>query len=55
MLDTNAAIGFAKIVGKIRRIEVKDVATYDKERMKQSLVSISEVIMDWMVTLKIEK
>ncbi len=53
-LDADAAIDFAKSVGKVRHIEVKDVATYDKERMKQSLVTVSEVVMDWMVTLKIE-
>ena len=53
-LDLGSALGFAKSVSGIKNIEVKNVATYDKERMKQSLIAISEVVMDWMVTLKIE-
>ncbi|HIJ18503.1 TPA: hypothetical protein HA372_02325 [Candidatus Woesearchaeota archaeon] len=53
-LNLESAMGFAKAVSRIKHIEVKSVATYDKERMKQSLIAISEVVMDWMITLKIE-
>jgi len=48
------ALQFTKIVSKVKNVEVKDIKTYDKERIKQCLEHIAEVIMDWMVTLKIE-
>jgi hypothetical protein len=49
------AMGFAKAVSKIRRHDVVDVRTYKMEQIRQNLVTVSEVIMDWMVTLKLEK
>ena len=53
-LNQNHAIEFAKSISSIKRIEVKDVKTNDMSRIIQNLDTISEVIMDWMVTLKIE-
>lgn len=54
-LDQEQAMGFAKAVVGIKDVPVKDVKSYEMARMKQNLVTISEVIMDWMVTLKVEK
>ena len=53
-LDQSHAIEFAKKVLSIKKVDVKDVKTNDMSRMRQNLDTISEVIMDWMVTSKIE-
>ena len=53
-LTLENALGFAKAVSKIRERTAVDVRIYEMERMKQNLVTISEVIMDWMVTKKLE-
>jgi len=53
-LSLENAMGFAKAASKIKKKEVVDVRTYEMERMKQNLVVVSEVLMDWMVTRKIE-
>ncbi len=48
------AMGFAKAVSRIKKRDVVDVRTYEMEQIRQNLVTVSEVIMDWMVTLKLE-
>lgn len=48
------AMEFAKEVSLLKNLVVKDVRTNDMSRIKQNLTAISEVVMDWMVTLKIE-
>ncbi len=53
-LTLEHAIGFAKAASKIRRRTIIDVRTYEMERVKQNLVTVSEVVMDWMVTKKLE-
>jgi len=53
-LDLKKAISFTKSVAHVKNVDVRDIKTYDMERIKQDLIKISEVIMDWMVTLKIE-
>tara|TARA_Y100000310_G_scaffold318878_1_gene373432 strand:+ start:714 stop:1586 length:873 start_codon:yes stop_codon:yes gene_type:complete len=53
-LSQKTAIEFAKAVSSIKKIEVKNVKTNDMSRMVNNLDTISEVVMDWMVTLKIE-
>lgn len=53
-LDLKKAVSFTKSVEHINEVDVRDIKTYDMERIKQDLVKISEVVMDWMVTLKIE-
>jgi antitoxin component of MazEF toxin-antitoxin module len=53
-LTLETALGFAKMVSRIKKRTVVDVRTYEMERMKQNLVTVSEVIMDWMVTRKLE-
>ncbi len=45
---------FTKAVTSIKKPEVKDVKSNNIVRMRQNLITISEVLMDWMVTLKIE-
>jgi len=54
-LNYKAALQFVKKVTKIRGFEVKDIKSYDKERIRLSLTTISEVITDWAVTREIEK
>ena len=46
---------FIKKITKIKSLEVKDIKTYDKERIRLSLITISEVITDWAITKEIEK
>ena len=53
-LDQKHAMEFAKAVSLIKKADIKDVKSNDMVRMRQNLITISEVIMDWMVTLKIE-
>ena len=54
-LNHKPALQFIKKVNKIKNFEVKDVKTYDKERIRLSLTTIAEVITDWAVTKEIEK
>ena len=42
-------------VNLIKSFEVKDIKSYDKERIRLSLTTISEVITDWAITREIEK
>jgi len=53
-LDQKLALNFAKDVTSIRIPDIKDVKTYYMSSMIHHLTSISEVVMDWMVTLKLE-
>ena len=56
-LDQKLAMEFTKSVIMIKKSDikdVKDVKSYYKEIMRQNLTTISEVIMDWMVTLRLE-
>ncbi|HLG23456.1 MAG TPA: hypothetical protein VI564_00835 [Candidatus Nanoarchaeia archaeon] len=54
-LNYRTALEFVKKIIKIKSSEVKDIRTYDKERIKVSLTTISEVITDWAVTRELEK
>ncbi len=53
-LDQKQAMDFAKSVSSIKKPDVKGLKSYDMARMRQNLGKISEVVMDWMVTLKLE-
>ena len=53
-LDQKHAMEFANVVVLIKQPIVKDIKSYDMASMRQNLTTISEVVMDWMVTLKIE-
>jgi len=54
-LNHKTALQFIKKISKIKSLEVKDIKSYDKERIRLSLVTISEVITDWAITKEIEK
>ncbi len=54
-ISHKAAIQFIKKVGKISPFEVKDVKSYDRERIRLSLTTISEVVTDWAITKEVEK
>ncbi len=54
-LNQKTAIGFVKKVSKIKGFDVKDVRSYDKERIRLGLVTIAEVIMDWSITRETDK
>ena len=54
-LNHKTALQFIKRVTQIKSLEVKDIKSYDKERVRLSLVTISEVITDWAITKEIEK
>jgi|TARA_Y100000310_G_scaffold207441_1_gene207967 antitoxin component of MazEF toxin-antitoxin module len=53
-LDQKHAMQFAKVVASIKKPDVKDFKSNNMVRIRQNLIAISEVLMDWMVTLKIE-
>lgn len=54
-LDYNRAIVFLESVKVLKEIEVKDVKTYRKRRIKKYLTNVSEVLLDWAITKEIEK
>lgn len=54
-LNQKTALSFVKKTSQMKPFEVKDVRTYDKERIRLSLITISEVITDWAITREIEK
>src|SRR3989338_5170169 len=54
-LNHKTALQFIKKVSKIKSFEVKDIKSYDKERMRLSLTTIAEVVTDWAITKEIEK
>ena len=54
-LNHKTALQFIKKISKIKNLEVKDIKSYDKERIRLSLTTISEVITDWAITKEIEK
>ncbi|MBI4143592.1 hypothetical protein HY487_01765 [Candidatus Woesearchaeota archaeon] len=54
-LNNKTALQFIKKANKIKNFEVKDVRSYDKERIRLSLITIAEVITDWAITRDIEK
>ena len=49
------AIAFIKNVQQIKEIKVRKIPDYDKKIIKQYLVNISEVLIDWAITKEIEK
>src|SRR3989338_327500 len=54
-LNHKTALQFIKKVSSIKGFEVKAVKSYDKERIRLSLITIAEVITDWAITRDIEK
>jgi phosphate uptake regulator len=54
-LNHKTALQFIKKSNKIKTIEIKDIKSYDKERIRLSLIMIAEVITDWAITKEIEK
>ena len=54
-LNHKIALQFIKRASKVKSFEVKDIRSYDKERIRLSLMTITEVITDWSITREIEK
>lgn len=54
-LNHKAALQFLKRISKIKSFEVKDIKSYDKERIRLSLAAIGDVVADWAITREIEK
>lgn len=54
-LNHKIALQFIKKVSRIKSFEVKDIKSYDKERIRLSLTTIAEVVTDWAITREIEK
>jgi len=53
-LDQDLAMKFARCVSNIKIPNRKDQKTIDMSRILANLTNISDVVMDWMVTLRIE-
>lgn len=54
-LEQKQAVDFAKSILSLKVSDQKDLKRNDMSRLIVNMVTISEVIMDWMVTLKLEK
>jgi len=52
-LNYNTTIKFIKKTLSVPHVEVKDIKSYDKKRIKHYLKNISEVLIDWAVTKEI--
>jgi len=53
-LSYNVSISFIKKVEKIENVKVHDIATYEKKRMKEHIVNISELLIDWSMLYELE-
>lgn len=53
-LNYRNAINLAKKVEAMKNIEVNDVKTYEKRRLKSLFLRVSEIMIDWAVTKEIE-
>ena len=54
-LDYHKAIEFLRVLRKMKDIEIKDVGTYQKRRIKKYLINVGEVLLDWAITNELEK
>lgn len=53
-MDQDLTLKFVSVVSLIKKSDPKDVNSINMARMRQNLIKISEVVMDWMVTLRLE-
>jgi len=53
-LTYEKAVEFIKSVLAIKQVKVSDLETYDKQRIRQYLIGISEVLIDWAITKEID-
>jgi len=53
-LNQKSALNFMKTVSKMTGFTVKDIKTYDKERIRLSMTMVVEVITDWAITHELE-
>ncbi|MBS3131607.1 phosphate uptake regulator PhoU [Candidatus Woesearchaeota archaeon] len=54
-LDYKKAIELVKKTQKIKKPEIKDIKAYDKQRIRLSLDTVADVVMDWAITKEVEK
>ena len=48
------AIAFINQIGSLKEVEVTNVSTYYKKRIRDCLTNVSEVLIDWAITNKLE-
>ena len=53
-LNLDLSLEFARSVSRIKKRRISDIKSNEIEQLRQNLVAISEVVMDWMVTIKLE-
>ena len=54
-LNHESAIHFIKKAVSMPIIEVKDLKTYDKRRIRRNLIHVSEALIDWAIVKEMEK
>ncbi|HJN56487.1 MAG TPA: hypothetical protein QGI22_00820 [Candidatus Woesearchaeota archaeon] len=54
-LNHKTALQFIKKVSSIAPLKINNIKSYDKERIRLSLITIADVITDWAITKEIEK
>ena len=54
-LDYKKAIELLKKLQKVKEPEIRDIKGYDKQRIRLSLDTIADVILDWAITKEVEK
>ena len=53
-LSPHEALVFIKKVEQVESVKVKDIATYEKKRAKELLVTLSEILIDWALYYELE-
>lgn len=53
-IDLPLALAYIRKVQTLEEIKVKDIKSYEKKTIKQLLVSIGEILLDWAITKKLE-
>jgi phosphate uptake regulator len=48
------ALAFIKKVDAIENVKVKDIGTYEKKRIREHLVNVSELLIDWSLLYQLE-
>lgn len=54
-LKFDIATDFVKKASEIKDIKIADAKSYDKKIIRNSMINISEIILDWSITRKLEE
>jgi antitoxin component of MazEF toxin-antitoxin module len=53
-ISHEVALIFIKTVDAVDNVQVKDIATYEKKRIREHLVNVSELLIDWSLLYQLD-